>query len=103
MPCYSRTTATQMKDAERLAAALEAQGHKVATKNATMVSTEDGLTFTRGSNTTSAFDYQGSPTKTLAAIGRKYAEITARTWAKKNQLNVRRADETGMLLVSTRS
>ena len=101
MPCNSRVTQTQMLDRARVVEALKARGLSVVDQGELYVQTADGLMLSR-SNAQVAFVATGY-TGNLASIGRKYAELSVRSWAKGRGLAVRAADEKSMTLVSTRS
>jgi hypothetical protein len=100
MPCYSRVTETKMLDHARLATALAMLGHKVQRANQTVVEA-DGITFFR-EDVRANFRTESTDAERLSQIGRKYAELTVRGWARKNGLVVKAADETKIVLTSTR-
>ena len=98
MPCYSVITNTQMTDVDRLVQALEAIGHKVTSKSANHVSTAQGMEYFRSSQS-QGFATRSTDEATMAKIGKKYGQIAARAWAKKQGFSVLESDEDEMVLV----
>lgn len=99
MPCYS-TIRTKMNNADNLGAALAALGYKVTRHSGNDISAETDsaqLRFTRYAKD-EAFKVSGD-TDYLSAIGRKYAEVGVRQWAKRSQFNVLDNDGVEMTLV----
>ena len=99
MPCDSNITRTQIKDAARAREALKAVGLRVGQSSTDIyIATAEGLTLSRRT-TSDAFIATGAVSQ-LAAVGRKYAELSTRVWAKAHGLNVRSSSDKGMVLVS---
>jgi len=101
MPCYS-TIRTKMNIEVNLVAALKALGyavtiHEGGNKIAASHANGDALIFNRYQKT-AAFNVNGD-TDNLSAIGRKYAEVGVRTWAKRGNFNVLDNDGVEMTLV----
>ena len=102
MPCFSRVTKTQMDNLDRLIAAAEAMGHTVVGQaQAHRVSFSNGMTFSRVGGK-GAFQMTGADESEMAPIGRKYGELSVRSWAKKRNFSVLGKDETTMTLVNRR-
>lgn len=102
MPCYS-TIRTKMNNADNLGAALAALGYTV-TKDGLSLRAEKGqdvINFRRYDKA-SAFNASGD-TDNLSAIGRKYAEVGVRAWAKRSQFNILDNDGVQMTLVNRRA
>ena len=105
MPCYS-TIRTKMNNDVTLIAALKALGyavtiHEAGNKIAASHSDYQPIIFSRYQKT-AAFNvsYGG---ENLPAIGRKYAEVGVRTWAKRSQFSVLENDGVQMTLVNRRA
>ena len=101
MPCYSRITQTQMSKAERILEAGKALGLPVtisADSNQIMVGAILLAKGLDGTYLTSTSDLAG-----LRALGRRYAELTARSWGAQRGLVVRASTDKSITLVSTRS
>ena len=99
MPCYS-TIRTKMNNADNLGAALAALGCIVYKEGVCLRATKgtDTIIFRRYDKQ-SAFNVSGD-TDYLSAIGRKYAEVGVRAWAKRSQFNVLDNDGVQMTLVT---
>ena len=93
MPCYS-SIRTKLSNAATLASALAALGYAVTATEKQVIGVMNGgrITFTKTGETFSA---QGDTTK-LSIIGKKYAETTARDWAKRYGFSVLSSDGTTM-------
>ena len=103
MPCDSRISRTQMTDSNRLEEALRAVGLTpvvVPSRTLDTFTTEEGLTFSRR-QASDPYVASGNISR-LSEVGKKYAEIGMRQWARKNGLLVRSVDEKGATLVSVR-
>ena len=100
MPCYS-TIRTKMNHADNLGAALAALGYNTTIhKSGLSIIAEkkdETIAFNRYDKN-SAFSASGD-TDYLSAIGRKYAEVGVRAWAKRSQFNVLDNDGVQMTLV----
>jgi hypothetical protein len=93
-----------MIHSDNLVAALKALGYAVTLKGSNDISAETDsaqLRFTRYAKD-EAFKVSGD-TDYLSAIGRKYAEVGVRNWAKRSQFNVLDNDGVQMTLVNRRS
>lgn len=100
MPCDSRITNTQMTDEARVLDSLRDLGIQVDDSTTLRISTVDGLSLYRA-KVGDAYRATGNVSR-LAEVGKKYAEIGMRQWARKNGLLVRSVDEKGATLVSVR-
>lgn len=100
MPCDSVITNTQMTDAGRVREALQGLGLVLHEESTDLCIQTAGLTLYRGT-TRDAFKASGDVSR-LAEVGKKYAELSMRAWAKRNGMLVRSADENGGTLVSVR-
>jgi hypothetical protein len=83
MPCYSSVQKTKLTDENRIKAALEALGYSIDTFNKnTVVGVKDGksMSFTREPRDEAFSVY---PRQDISAIGKKYAELGAREWARR--------------------
>lgn len=112
MPCYSSVIKTKMLDASILIQALGALGEEVTSQSELSIWTKSGLHYYR-SNRQEGFsvtDQSGSQvekdrTQSLtSSIGMKYAELTARSWAKARGYSVTSfdAEKQKMKLVNRR-
>lgn len=104
MPCYS-TIRTKMNNVDNLVAALVALGYIVdKTPNGLGVvasQTDSYVSFTRSRTLDSFSATRGSGN--LAAIGRKYAEVGVRNWAKRTGYNIVENDGVQIRLVNRRT
>lgn len=92
MPCDSRITETKMTDAQRLAQALRDLGHEVTSETETEVEARGGLYYSRRSEKV-PFSTTYTGTKILEQVGMKYAELTARAWARQKGFTVQSFDQ----------
>lgn len=95
MPCYS-TIQTKMNNAEHLGAALAALGYRVEKSGTTIYGVKDNesIVFTKSGD---AYAASGT-TRNLSTIGRKYAEIGVRNWAKSKGYTIAQNDGVKMTL-----
>ena len=108
MPCFSVITRTKMRDADRIANALNAIGYVVErNKNGTRVggTSKDwtnirSVMFSR-LNESEPFAVTGD-TADIKNISRKYAEIGVRDWAKRRGFAVQKSDGRKIELVNRR-
>lgn len=96
MPCFSRITVTQITDISRLMQALRSLNIDAKQVNALTVTTFQG-NFTR-SKEGQAFIFDGG-VGNLAPIGRKYAELSVKSFAQKRGLTIQAQDEKQMVLI----
>jgi hypothetical protein len=98
MPCFSIVTRTAMTNAERLAEAMRAAGHnRVSIERDGLVVVSDRAYFTRRTHA------EGFSTRnTLGDIGKRYAELGVREWARRAGYNVLSLEDDRMTLVNRR-
>lgn len=100
MPCYSTVTNVKIHDAGRLARALSAEGYTVDTVENTIHARRDGYHFTfdktQDGFTTDMYVSRRQP------VLKKYAELTARDFARKRGFSITKFDGQKMTLVSRR-
>ncbi len=101
MACYSRVTATQMTDAQRIADALVALGYQVTRQTDTVVASDKGIWFNR-KKAGDAFTTDAYDVAKLQEIQRKYSEIGVREWAKRKGYNVVSAEGNKLTLQNRR-
>jgi hypothetical protein len=98
MPCFSIVTRTAMTNAERLAEAMRASGHnRVEIQRGGLSVVSDRASFVRSSAS------EGFVTRApLGTIGKRYAELGVREWARRAGYNVLSLEDDQMTLVNRR-
>lgn len=96
MPCYSSISQTQITDLQRLIDALKALNISVLNSSELSVTTSSGY-FTRQAKD-KAFVFNGTKAA-LSPIGKKYAELTARSWAAKRGMTVLKSEQKQLVFI----
>lgn len=93
MPCDSRILTTKMLEHERLAEALRQLGYELSEVSENRVRTKDGALDYYRNNTKVGFSTSATESAKTEAVGMKYAELTARSWAAARGFVVQKFDQ----------
>jgi hypothetical protein len=99
MPCFSSVQKTKMENADRLFTALTELGMKPVLRNSNVI-VAGSMTFARA-NGTSPFQASGDTTR-LSEVGRKYGELSVRSWASRKGMSIVSNDGKRIELVNRR-
>lgn len=98
MACYSTVQQTKMTDADRLEEALKSLGHKTLRTGDHRIEVVGGPTFQRYQGAGKDVGFKVDSSVTVDGVGRRYAELSARAWAKRKGFSVAEVDGNRMVL-----
>ena len=100
MICFSRVLATKMLDYKRLVEALTALGINVERVQENAVVSSLGVFYR--SKASEGFTFQGTDFEQAKAVGRKYAEISARAWGARRGFSVTKTEANRITMTKRR-